>query len=418
MCRRIRSAALLAAILPALGVAGEPPGEAAELVPGFVRPLFARPEPGRNDSSPTWSPAAEWLAIERADEVRREIVIAGADGALVRSVYHQANADDLALAELLPGLGVSISYNSGLAWSPAADRFVFMSNAGEGNYDLYLGSLGDKGVQRLTDDPQKDGQPDWSPAGSRVVFVSGRTGGAQLFVLDVDSRRALRLSQGDRAYLYPRWSPDGRHIAAMYGENENHDIIVLDDIADPADLPPPPVPGVPAPGAARPAGKPVTGVAAAPPPPPPAVQRALTAWPYDDLSPTWSPDGRRIAFYSNYNPENDPKVWSIVVIESDRAAPASEPELVARVVARNVVPDVAVGPAWLPDGRRIAYVGNDRNDYNPIYVVDVDSRLSRRLRTDTKINRELTVSRRGVIAFRAQVEQWDQVFLARLNGQD
>ncbi|MCK7576632.1 MAG: hypothetical protein MZV65_12495 [Chromatiales bacterium] len=254
------------------------------------------------------------------------------------------------------------------------------------------------------------------------MFVSGRTGGAQLFVLDVDSRRTLADPRGDKAYLYPRWSPDGKHIAAIYGDNENHDIIVLDDIANPADLPPPPAPGTtpPAPGAAAappPAAKPpAPGTAVAPPPPspPPAIERALTAWSYDDLSPTWSPDGKRIAFYSNYNPENDPKVWSIVVLESDRSVPASEPELIARVVARNVIPDVAAGPAWLPDSRRIAYVGNDKNDYNPIYIVDVDSRLSQRLKTDTSINRDLTVSPKGMIAFRAQVEQWDRVFLARL----
>lgn len=411
---RIGAAALLVAGLPAPGLAAGEGGAVPELVPGFVRPLFAHPEPGRNESSPTWSPVAELLAVERANEVRREIVIAGTDGALVRTVYYQANEDDLGLAELLPELGASVSYNSGLAWSPTADRFVFMSNAGEGNYDLYLGALTGKGTQRLTDDPQKDGQPSWSPSGNRVVFVSGRSGGAQLYVLDVDSRRTLRLSQGDKAYLYPRWSPDGRHIAAIHGDNENHDIIVLDQIANPADLPPPPAP-LPA-GAKPPA--PGAVVAPPPPPPPPAVQRALTDWRYDDLSPTWSPDGKRIAFYSNYNPENDPKIWSIVVVESDRSAPASEPELVARVVARNVMPDVSVGPAWLPDGRRIAYVGNDKNDYNPIYIVDVDSRLGQRLKTDTSINRDLTVSPRGLIAFRAQVEQWDRIFLARLGKQD
>ena len=419
MPRRLWSAALLVAVLPALAgageVTGELTGEVPELVPAFVRPLFAHPEPGRNDSGPTWSPVAELLAIERSNEVRREIVIAGIDGALVRTVYYQAKEDDLGLAELLPELGASISYNSGLAWSPMADRFVFMSNAGEGNYDLYLGALIGKGTQRLTDDPQKDGQPSWSPTGNRVAFVSGRTGGAQLFVLDVDSRRTLRLSQGDKAYLYPRWSPDGKHIAAIYGDNENHDIIVLDDIANPADVPPPVAAGTPAPAGAKP---PAPGAVAAPPPPPrpPAIQRALTAWNYDDLSPTWSPDGKRIAFYSNYNPESDPKIWSIVVVDSDRTEPAAEPDLIAHVVARNVIPDVSVGPAWLPDSKRIAYVGNDRNDYNPIYLVDVDSRFTQRLKTDTHINRDLTVSPKGLLAFRAQVEQWDRIFLARLSN--
>ncbi|MCK7576633.1 MAG: hypothetical protein MZV65_12500 [Chromatiales bacterium] len=102
--------------LPAAVPAAQP---VPDLVPGFVRPLFAQPVPGRNDSSPTWSPVAELLAVERSNEVRREIVVAGVPTARwCAPSISQANADDLGLADLLPELGVSISYNSGLAWSP------------------------------------------------------------------------------------------------------------------------------------------------------------------------------------------------------------------------------------------------------------------------------------------------------------
>jgi Tol biopolymer transport system component len=79
-----------------------------------------------------------------------------------------------------------------------------------------------------------------------------------------------------------------------------------------------------------------------------------------------------------------------------------------------VVPDVSSGPAWLPDGKRIAYVRNDKQDYSPIYVVDVNTRKGSRLETGTSINHDLSVSSNGIIAFRAQVEQWDQIFLVKL----
>jgi TolB protein len=237
----------------------------------------------------------------------------------------------------------------------------------------------------LTHDPQKDGQPHWSPNGGPVVFVSGRSGAAQLFLLDVDSRQTVAISNGEGAYLYPRWSPDGKRIAAMHGANENHDIVVLDEV--PLRV-----------GAAQPK----------------VAQRFLTTWRYDDLSPSWSPDGKRIAFYSNYNAENDPKIWSLVVIEADGAAPTEGDGLAARVVARNVIPDVSMGPAWLPDGKRIAYVRNDKDAYHPIYVVDVESKQSRRLATGTNINHDLASSPSGVLAFRAQVDQWDQIFLVKL----
>jgi Tol biopolymer transport system component len=373
------------AVVPAAAPAEDPADAESEIVPAFVRPLFPRLEKGRNDSSPSWAPDGELIAVERAEEARREIVIAWPDGMVARTVYYQANEDDPGLGALLPGLGKSVSYNSGFTWSPAGARFVFMSNAGEGNYDLYLGNFAGKAAERLTRDPQKDGQPHWSPNGGPVVFVSGRSGAAQLFLLDVDTRRTIPISNGDQAYLYPRWSPDGRRIAAMHGANENHDIVVLDGV-------PPKL------GAAGPEVK----------------QRFLTTWLHDDLSPSWSPDGKRIAFYSNYNAENDPKTWSLVVVEADGSAPTEGDGLVARVVAHNVIPDVSMGPAWLPDSKRIAYVRNDKHAYNPIYIVDVESKQSRRLATGTNINHDLATSPSGVLAFRAQVDQWDQIFLVKL----
>ena len=36
------------------------------------------------------------------------------------------------------------------------------------------------------------------------------------------------------------------------------------------------------------------------------------------------------------------------------------------------------------------------------------------LRTGTKMNHDVTCSRGGLIAFRAQVDQWDQVYVAKL----
>lgn len=361
----------------------------------FVRPLLAESGKGRNDASPSWAPGGKLIAFERAEESRREIVIARADGSTVKTVYYQTDEDDLGLGALLPGLGKAASYNSGISWSPAADRFIFMSNAGEGNYDLYLGTLGGKAVQRLTRDPQKDGQPDWSPSGASVVFVSGRSGGAQLYQMDMAGLQARRISNGENSYLYPRWSPDSQRIAAIYGANENHDIVLLD-----------------APMPAKKTEKqsaPEAIVKALP-------QRSLTTWSHDDLSPSWSPDGKRVAFYSNYNPQNDPKIWSLLVVKADGSDPTEGERLGERVVAFNVIPDVSLGPAWLPDSKRIAYARNDKHDFSPIYIVNVDTRKAVRLETGTNINHDLTISSEGVLAFRAQVDQWDQIFLAALPG--
>ncbi len=55
----------------------------------------------------------------------------------------EKRADGKNLAAITPSSGVyeEVSYNAGITWSPGGDRFIYMSNGGEGNYDLYLQEL-------------------------------------------------------------------------------------------------------------------------------------------------------------------------------------------------------------------------------------------------------------------------------------
>ena len=89
-----------------------------------------------------------------------------------------------------------------------------------------------------------------------------------------------------------------------------------------------------------------------------------------------------------------------------------------KVVATDIIPDVEQGPAWMPDSHRIVYVKNDRLAYNPIYIVDIGKRASFLLRTGAKMNHDVTCSVEGTIAFRAQVEQWDHIHLAKVGDSE
>jgi hypothetical protein len=59
-------------------------------------------------------------------------------------------------------------------------------------------------------------------------------------------------------------------------------------------------------------------------------------------------------------------------------------------------------------------VRDEKESYNPIYIADVQSRTSALVRTGTKMNHDIACSPTGLIAFRAQVDQWDQVYVAKL----
>jgi Tol biopolymer transport system component len=197
--------------------------------------------------------------------------------------------------------------------------------------------------------------------------------------MDLSSRALTRLTRGNKAYLYPRWSPDGGKFVMMYGSNENHDIAVVIDPARPVE-----------------------------------TQKALTTWASDDLRPVWSPDGRKIAFYSNYNTANDLRIWAILVVSADGSDPTEGDGLAAKVVAADVIPDIDAGPAWMPDSSRIVFVKNDRQEYNPLYVADLGRKTIIPIRTDTRMNHDVSSSPDGTIAFRAQVDQWDQIFVMKL----
>jgi len=355
-------------------------GQVELLQPVFVGALTPF-EQGRNDSNPVWSHAGEMLAFERSRGDKREIVVSHKDGKPVQTIYFQlsgAEKDNKSAQFFLPGLAEDPSYNSGVSWARDSKRIVFMSNGGEGNYDLYSQLLGGA-VQRLTDNREKDGLADWSPTSNQVVFVSGRSGKGDIYLLDPDTRAVTQLTWGDKPYLYPRWSPDGKKIAMIYGSTENHDIYVMDDPRKPVES-----------------------------------MRALTSWSYDDLRPTWSPDGRKIAFYTNYNAAGEQKKWSLAVIAADGSDGENGKHLEGQIIATDVIPDIEQGPAWLADGSGLVYVKDDEREYNPIYIVDLASKKSRQLKTETKMNHDIACGPHGLIAFRAQQDQWDQIFIAKL----
>jgi Tol biopolymer transport system component len=352
-------------------------------VPKVIEPLWVRElteiNPGHNDSNPIWSPSGELIAFERSVGDKKEIIISSPEGTIAQKVYLQPVADDDGMQFFLPDIFEEVSYNSGISWSPGGDRFVVMSNGGAGNYDLYLGAIGRDGTKRLTDHTAKDGLAHWSPVDDQLVFVSGRTGYGDIYLIDLKTRALRRLTRGDKEYLYPQWSPDGQKIVMTYGSNENHDIYLIGDVKDPL-----------------------------------KTLKPLTTWPYDDLRPVWSPDGTKIAFYTNYNEKNDPRVWSLAVIAADGSDPSEGEGLAMKVVAMDIIPDVEQGPAWMPKSQGIVYVKNDRQAYNPIYIVDIEKRANFLLTTGAKMNHDVTCSVDGTIAFRAQVEQWDHIHVAKV----
>jgi TolB protein len=98
-------------------------------------------------------------------------------------------------------------------WSPDGSSIVFTSDR-EGQAELYRAGPDGRGLERLTDNPAYDDQAAFSPDGKQLVFVSTRAGGtADLWTMDLQTRRAKALTSGPGGDFRPSWSPDGKWIA-------------------------------------------------------------------------------------------------------------------------------------------------------------------------------------------------------------
>ena len=129
------------------------------------------------------------------------------------------------------------------SFSPDGSRIVFSSGLGGDidveaiGYDhlrLFVANSTGGQRERLTSGPF-DADPDWSPDGSRVVFVRDRegsfgAGGTEIWTIEVDTREErllMRLphepADVQNVVHSPVWSPDGRRIAFSLGRIKDPD---------------------------------------------------------------------------------------------------------------------------------------------------------------------------------------------------
>ena len=97
----------------------------------------------------------------------------------------------------------------GLKWMPDG-RIVYGSKAHD-NLDLWLMNADGSGKQQLTDDAAFEYNPQVTPDGRYLVFLSTRSGKGCLWRTDIDGSHAVRLTDDFLGIVFDL-SPDGRWI--------------------------------------------------------------------------------------------------------------------------------------------------------------------------------------------------------------
>ncbi|MGE3615754.1 MAG: TolB family protein, partial [Gemmatimonadales bacterium] len=84
--------------------------------------------------------------------------------------------------------------------------------------DLYTMPITGGRATAITSGLAYDAQPRFSPDGKKVVFVSDRSGGDNLWTIELASGDTTQVTQGNSAqYISPDYSPDGKYLVASRG---------------------------------------------------------------------------------------------------------------------------------------------------------------------------------------------------------
>ncbi|MDX6405303.1 MAG: hypothetical protein QOH70_2758 [Blastocatellia bacterium] len=230
------------------------------------------------------------------------------------------------------------------------------------NTHVWLVGYDGKNDRQITFSTDSESAPRWSPDGKYLSFTSSRPGkakGNQVWLLDRNGGEASQLTELKGRLQGYEWAPDSKRLALLIGDPDPD-----------ADASASPTPGTP------------------PKPPKPIVidryrykqdgqgyllsgrhsyiylfdiaskkLDRLTKSKWDESSPSWSPDGARLAFMSNHadDPDRDPSAQLFV---ADAKAGAAEKQL---TTADNRASRAR--PEWSSDGKSIVFTEGDERKF-------------------------------------------------------
>lgn len=153
------------------------------------------------------------------------------------------------------------------AKAPETAKIAFMSKR-DGNSEIYMMNPDGSEQVNLTQHPSEDYDPAWSPNGKQILFSSNREGPFDLYLMDADGTNVRKVFKNSKYRRNPAWSPDGKKVVYEQGTPEKIKQIVGLFLVPRADL--------------------TIYIA--------TLNGDSVEKLTDGFGPSWSPDGREIAF--------------------------------------------------------------------------------------------------------------------------
>ncbi len=221
----------------------------------------------------------------------------------------------------LPGGAQLLTTRGGDAptFSPDGTRVAFISSR-SGAAHLWTIDAGDLAerqhtARQIVAGPGADADPAWSPTGDLIAFDSTRDGSRHLYLVHPDGSGLQRITSGASGDMQPTWSPDGKQIAFV---NDGNLLVVNRDGTD--------------------------------------LHTVIADGEHAVHDPTWSPDGRTIAYRHSLYVD---QIWTVRLDGTHDG-----------ILTTLASGEAQSSPAWLADGR-VAYVSL-RDKVSALYAVEPD----------------------------------------------
>ena len=258
------------------------------------------------------------------------------------------------------------SFDADPSFSPDGKRIVFASSR-EGNAEIYSINIDGTDLTRLTNHPGLDAHAAYSPDGTQIMFGSVRENeNGDIYLMNADGSGIVKLFGWDKANetVGPGgWSTDGTKIVFYSDRNGNDDLYIVNaETVRPRLVHSDPDNDIRGFSFSPDAGKIVYSRE--------MEDKTGELRMFDSVSgrtslirktelpgtfPDWSPDGALIAYHDRIEGSSE-----ICVIKPDGSG--------LRTLTSDLSQDA--GPAWSPDGKRLAYTS--ASVANQLYIMNAD----------------------------------------------
>lgn len=200
----------------------------------------------------------------------------------------------------------------------------------------------------FTSYPGSQSQPAFSPDGNQIAFVwnGASRDNYDVYVKVIGAETPLRLTNDPDNEYSPAWSPDGRYLAYLRESQTDRGIYLI------------PANG----GSAR------------------KIYNPTGAIEWDRASLSWSPDGKKLIFPDGKSASSPSQIFELAVDTLQAHNITSPPEHW----------DGDIGPAFSPDGRKVAFVRAIEAAIRDVYVMNADGSDLHRVTFDNRYVESLT----------------------------